>query len=67
MFVPEKPFQPSVMITLGYWVIGPIHNLQRKLIVVNTTPELVFTKHLTYFLQSIIWMGSLIDKVEWSF
>jgi len=67
MFVPEKPFQPSVMITLGYWVIGPIHKLQRKLIVVNTTPGLVFRKLLTNFLQSIFWMGCLIDKVKWSF
>ncbi len=41
MFVPGKPFQRSVILTL--YLIWPIHKLRRKWSVVNTAPGVIFT------------------------
>ncbi len=43
-------------------LIWPICKLQRKLIVVNGLPELVFAKPLAYFYTIIIWVGVSYHK-----
>ncbi len=51
MFVPGKPFQPSVILKL--YLICPIYKLKRKWRVVNAAPGVIFTT--LYFICAYEW------------
>jgi hypothetical protein len=57
---PCQAFPAQCSVTLK--LIETIRKLQRKLIVVNALPELVFAKLLADFFAIIIWVGAPYHK-----